>query len=137
MTPAQLSQGNILIIDDEEELLAIYKILLNDLTPHVHTANTCKEAFDLLEKQTIDVIMADIVMPMMSGIEFLKLLREKNCHSPIVFFSGAINDKIKQKALDVGAFGFVDKPCDDEVLFKKMKEALIFGLEQRRSHERP
>lgn len=135
MTTTYSHSGALLIVDDEEELLKIHRILLSELTPYVYTASNAQEGLALLLNIQIDTIMADMIMPGMDGMSFLQAARDMHCFAPFVFFTGNISDETKINALEAGAFSFIDKPCDNEVLLNEIKRALEFGLSQRNKKE--
>ena len=78
-------KGNLLLIDDETELSESMKQLLEDDAHEIFIAANGAEALELLVQKKIDCIVSDIKMPVMDGLRFMKLAREKGFQRPIIF----------------------------------------------------
>ena len=102
---------NLLIVEDNLEMQAFLKRSLEDIY-NVVIANNGKEGLEALENKEIDVILSDIMMPEMDGIEFCN--RVKNSllwnHIPFILLTAKTNVSSKIEALDVGADAYVEKP---------------------------
>ena len=71
----------ILVIEDEDSLLQLYRIVLEKEGFKVLTVHNGQEAWDLIENEHVDLVITDILMPVMDGYEFTKLLRHSNPHA--------------------------------------------------------
>ncbi|QCJ44708.1 response regulator [Bacillus sp. S3] len=80
-------------------------------------------ALDLIEKEKPQVVISDINMPFMSGLEMAKKIRERSLDTRIIFLTGYEDFKYAQEAVKVKAFDYLLKPVDAEDLLKKVKEA--------------
>ena len=70
--------AKILVADDQESMRFIISSLLQEKGHAVTTAEDGQQAFDLLQKENFDLVVADVNMPQLNGLEFLKQVREKN-----------------------------------------------------------
>jgi FixJ family two-component response regulator/HPt (histidine-containing phosphotransfer) domain-containing protein len=109
-------KGLFFIVDDEESILTILEDLVTEMGFDVRTFNSGKNLLSEINDDTPDVILSDIKMPEMSGIELLHKLREDNIETPVIFISGYISKEIMLDALENGAYGFVEKPFNDVYL---------------------
>jgi len=89
-------------------------------------ANSAKEALELIERTDFDTIVLDIRMPGMDGIELLALLKAnpKTKFIPVIMLTGCAERELKRKALDLGAYDFVNKPADPYELTARLKGSL-------------
>lgn len=98
----------ILVIDDNEDICVTIKGYLKNYNYIVETVSDYKEALDILNKE-FDLIILDIMMPGMDGVELCKIIRDKvNC--PIIFVSAKILEEDKIEALSVGGDDYITKP---------------------------
>jgi DNA-binding NtrC family response regulator len=114
--------ATLLIIDDDNYV----RETLNDLfsgTHECHTADRAEQAIAFLELETYDVVLTDISMPGMSGLEVLKLVTEKHPATPVIVISGSL-DIDQDQLLKLGAFGFLPKPFVLEDIEKIVARAL-------------
>ena len=113
---------NILVIDDEEEIANAAKRMLERSGFSVHTANNGKQGMDLVSQSRPDVIITDIIMPIMDGYEFFKKLKNENrtCDIPVIILTARPNMEDSFRAL--GVQGFVTKPFTSESLINKIKQ---------------
>jgi len=116
---------NILIVDDEEIIISNLAILIEDLYDEVFVAYNGLEALDLLlSNKEINLIVSDINMPIMDGVELIKKVREHKLETPFIFFTAHGNDKLMLEAVKYGAYDFIDKP-----LFQDLEEVIEKGFE--------
>jgi DNA-binding response OmpR family regulator len=101
--------ANILICDDETDIVNALKIYLNDPDHVLFTAQDGKQALEIIEKETIDLVLLDIMMPVMDGIETLSKIRE-NHNMPIIMLTAKSEDSDKVLGLNVGADDYITKP---------------------------
>jgi len=101
--------ANILICDDEMDIVNALKIYLNDPDHVLFTAQNGKQALEIIEKETIDLVLLDIMMPVMDGIEALAKIRE-NYNMPIIMLTAKSEDSDKVLGLNVGADDYITKP---------------------------
>jgi len=96
----------------------------------IFTANNGKEALELMEKEIPDVVITDIKMPVMDGIELIRNIKYKYPKIKIVILSGYNEFEYAQKGIEYGVCSYILKPIKEEdinKLFKKIYETLLFG----------
>jgi CheY-like chemotaxis protein len=102
----------ILIVEDEEDALTLFKDALGASGFETLGASNGQEALDLLSKDKVDLVLLDIVMPVLDGIETLRQLKaDKNKYGsmPVVMLSNIGGDVAIDKALEYGADGYLLK----------------------------
>jgi DNA-binding NtrC family response regulator len=111
-----MSGSTVLIVDDERALARAMKAFLAEHGFEAETANDAEQALELLPKLHPDVIFSDVRLPGISGIEFLKRIREFDAAIPVVIMTafGSIEGAVE--AVKLGAFDYVKKPLDLEEL---------------------
>lgn len=77
-----------------------------------------------LEQEQCGVVILDIWMPEMNGLEVQTHLRQESPRTRIIFISGRDDPSVRQTALDAGAFGFLSKPFDDEMFLQLVRKAV-------------
>jgi CheY-like chemotaxis protein len=120
---ASNSSASILIVEDEVLLCETLEQLLSFSGFKTLTAHNGKEALAVLEKNRVDLILSDIQMPVMGGIELLKNVKTKYPGVKLIFFS-AFADLTRTQALDLGALELLPKPLRIENLVEKIHESL-------------
>jgi cyclic di-GMP phosphodiesterase len=101
--------AKILIIDDEPNILSVLHSLLSR-THQCKTATSAAEAIEYLKEETYDLILSDIVMPGMSGLELLAEITSHSRDTVVILISGNLNIQNAIEALRRGAFDYVTKP---------------------------
>ena len=100
----------ILVVDDDNTLLKFFKIHLNKFFSRVIVVKNAKEAVDTLREKEIDLVLSDIRMPRMDGIQLMKRVRKHDASIPMLLISGALLDEEQAKAADEDADGYLRKP---------------------------
>ena len=115
----------LLLVEDNEELLHLMVSLLRSEF-HVFTAKDGKEAFELVEKEDIDLIVSDLRMPIMDGIELCHKIKEdlNYSHIPFIILTATQKEEDRAEAYNVGADGYLSKPFNLTVLHAKIKNLL-------------
>lgn len=114
---------NLLIIDDEERFLLTTKKLLDKKGIHTHTANSGTGGFDILESNPVDVVVLDVKMPGMSGMGVLKKIKKEYPDIEVIMLTGHATVQSAVGGIKYGAFDYLMKPCDIDVLAEKVREA--------------
>jgi len=107
---------SILVVDDDEEVRSLLLKFLSRRGYQVQTASNGPQALTLVEQEPPNLIILDMYMPGMSGIEFLQKLRAKPSKSDVLVLSSSQDDKLLQEALTLGAFDVMGKPPSLEVI---------------------
>lgn len=113
----------LLIVDDDPHLIDSLRVVFSSLY-EVSTALCAEDAAVLLELRKPDIMLLDVVLPGVNGVDFLKTVREKHPHLPVVMISGAPSIKPVIKALELGASDFIRKPFDIDELRLVVARAL-------------
>ncbi len=121
---AEATKGWILVVDDEPELLRGVCRGLKQLGYSVTEARNGEEAVQHLSRRAFDVVVSDIVMPGMGGIQLLKEIRQHDLHVPVVLMTGAPAVSTAVQALEYGAFHYLTKPVDPEALDTIVQKAV-------------
>lgn len=127
--------GSILIVDDEVSYLDLLRGLLNDEGYNdIITEKNPLKVMDIIERQNVDIILCDIYMPEISGMELLDQIYQKHPRIPVIMVTAVDDIKIALEAIDRGAYEFITKPPDIDRLFLTIKRALekrLFDLERK------
>lgn len=114
----------ILVVDDDKNTRKYIEAVLTEENYTVLTATNGKEALDVMEREHIDLVILDIMMPEMDGYEFTKTLRDSNNNLPILMVSAKQLPKDKHKGFLVGTDDYMTKPFDEEELILRIKAVL-------------
>jgi DNA-binding response OmpR family regulator len=113
----------ILIVDDDEELHILYGLYLRGESFQIFKAFNGQEALEAVAREAPDLIVLDMIMPVMDGEEFLIKLRNENKVKEIPVIIASVNEKIPQKILDLGnIYSTLKKPFTIETLVKRIQE---------------
>lgn len=115
----------IVLAEDNSMLSMVLKFRLEKEGYELLIAVDGKEALDLIEKHNPELILTDIMMPFISGLEVISHVRNVlNFQTPIVVFSAAGQEKIVLQAFDLGATDFMTKPLSPNELVLRIKRLL-------------
>jgi FixJ family two-component response regulator len=117
------SRDGIWLLDDDASMLKALGRLLNSAGFTVEKFNHPADFLSELERRECRVAVLDVWMPDMNGLEVQACLRRDSPKTRIIFITGREDPSIRQTALDAGAFGFLAKPFEDEVLVQLIHEA--------------
>jgi DNA-binding NtrC family response regulator len=117
--------GKILIIDDETDMLVMLEMLITDKTPHaVVTTNNPLEIEELLSKHDFNIVITDLKMPMLDGIEVLETIKKKDPDIPVIMITAFGTLEAAQEAVHRGAYDFITKPFRKEQILVALERAL-------------
>jgi len=117
--------GSILIVDDEDSLRETFQFFLTrEGYDPVMTAATFKDALSLMINNSLDLIICDIVLDGTSGIDLLKQARLQSIDCPFIMITGYPDVDTASEAVRLGAFDYIVKPIDKELLLKSVHLAL-------------
>ncbi|MEA1922058.1 MAG: response regulator, partial [Pseudomonadota bacterium] len=118
--------GTILVVEDEEMVIAVYQSILEELGYHVLAAKTGREALDIVKVYDgdIDLVLLDIMLPDINGNVLYPLLMEARSDLKVIVCSGYSIDGPAQGILDAGAQEFIQKPFTIEELSGKLKKVI-------------
>lgn len=114
----------ILVADDDKNIRLLLKAVLEAENYTVFTAEDGEAALAVLDREHIDLVVLDIMMPKMDGYEFTRLLRENNSELPILMISARQMPADKHKGFLVGTDDYMTKPIDEEEMLLRIKALL-------------
>lgn len=118
-----MGKEKILIVDDEKEIRDLIEIYLKNEGYEVEKAGTGLDAVKIVEEKKIDLIILDIMMPVVNGIDACIKIREQH-NTPIIMLSAKIEDIDKILGLSVGADDYLTKPFNPLELIARVKAQL-------------
>lgn len=116
-------KGNILVVDDEPQITRVLKTTLSSHGYGTRTAGDGDEALQVMKEWPPDLVITDLRMPNMDGLDLCRRVREKS-QVPIIVLSVKGEERIKVEALDAGADDYVTKPFNINELLARVRAAL-------------
>lgn len=113
----------VLIVDDDKAFLQILAERMQNRGMEVTTAESAAAALQLLEKESYDAVLLDLMMPEMGGIEALQIMRKKQPEVQVIFVTGHPSVSKGVEAMKLGAMDFIPKPVDMSELTEKIQAA--------------
>ena len=120
----EIGEMTILIVDDEKSILDVMRSYLSTRGYSTLTATSGEEAADILDEKTVDLVLTDIKMPGISGVDLLKIVKEKDASIPVIITTGFPTIDTAIEALKLGAYDYLTKPFHLEEIAEKIKRAL-------------
>ena len=131
LTETRTAVGTILVVDDEPSSRGMLSIMLKREGYDVVLADCGKVAVEILRHRPVDLLISDIKMPGMSGVDVLRAAKQIDDAIVGIMITAFKSSESAVEALRLGAHDYIDKPFDIELLKKKVRDALA----QRRLHE--
>ena len=127
-----MSIANVLLVDDEIPFVETMTKRLSKRDLKIVSAFTGREALDVLEKdRSIEVAILDVKMPGMDGIETLSEIKKRYPLVEVIMLTGHATVETGIEGMKLGAFDYLMKPCDMDILMSKVEEA----SSKKRQHE--
>jgi len=117
------AKGNILVVDDEPQITRVLKTTLSSQGYGVRSAGDGEEALNEMKSWSPDLVITDLRMPIMDGLELCRRIRQDS-RVPIIVLSVKGEEAIKVQALDAGADDYVTKPFSVNELLARVRAAL-------------
>lgn len=124
-------QKRLLIIDDEDIVLKSCQRILRDSGYRIDTASNGEDGLSMLDRDDYDLVVTDLMMPGMSGMDVLKTIKEKKIDVTVVIFTGYATAETAREALKTGAFDYIPKPFTPE----EFRDVINNALDSRGSGE--
>lgn len=121
---------NVLLVDDEKDFVEMLSLRLNEAGERVTPAFNGKECLDTLEKKNFDVVILDIRMPGMDGIETLREIKRRHPLVEVIMLTGHGTTETAVQGMKLGAYDYLLKPADFEDLTAK-----LHGARQRKDEQ--
>ena len=116
----------VLVVDDDETIRdTLYELLSENYI--CQTAETAEKAFARLQADTYDVVLTDISMPGLSGLELLGQVRQRFPNTPVIVISGISDQEHAQGLIKLGAFDYLLKPFSLDEVEKSVRRAIEYG----------
>ena len=120
------NQPNVLVVDDEPNILLSLEFLMKKNGYNVFVGRDGKEALETVEKENIDLIILDIMMPEVDGLEVCKRLKsnQSTAQIKVIFLSAKIKEEEIQAGYEAGADMYITKPYSTRDIVNKVKELI-------------
>ena len=113
----------VLLVDDEVDFVEMLSLRLNEVGERVAPAYSGRECLEILGKKSIDVVILDIRMPGMDGIETLREIKKKFPLVEVIMLTGHGTTETAVEGMKLGAFDYLMKPADFDELLLKLENA--------------
>lgn len=120
---------SVYVCDDDQWILDTVVDILSTLKLDLLTFADGKLALDQISKNKPDLIITDIHMPEMNGLELLKFLDENEFKIPVIMLTGSLDIKNQREAVAYGHFEYLNKPIQPFDLIEAVQKALAFGYQ--------
>lgn len=115
---------HILVVDDDKNTRRLLKAVLEAENYTVFTAENGEDALDVMDREHIDLVVLDIMMPKMDGYAFTKTLRDGNNNLPVLMISAKQLPQDKHKGFLAGTDDYMTKPIDEQEMLLRIKALL-------------
>lgn len=121
----------IAILDDNESVGKALKRMLRSLPYEIQVFTSVKKFLEAFADKNPQLLILDLQMPEMDGLELQQLLRKQNRNFPIVFITARDDEEFRQRAMAAGAMDFLTKPFEKEVVLSLVRKALSQTQQQK------
>jgi len=119
----------ILVVDDEKNYLVVLSAFLSEEGYESLTVNNAQDALEIVESTDLDLVLTDMKMPSMDGIELLRRIKEKAPDLPVVMMTAYGTVEKAVEAMQLGAFNFIQKPFQNQTLKQIVDKGVrIYGV---------
>jgi DNA-binding response OmpR family regulator len=120
-----MEKYRILIVDDEEDVRIFLRYNLENEGYEIHTANDGKDGLDKILSNDFDLIVTDVMMPLLNGISMFKEMQERTDKDiPVLFLTASTDELHYLSAILAGCHDFLTKPISIKLLKQKISEAI-------------
>ena len=118
--------SRILVVDDSATNIVLLEAILNGQGYLIETAQSVKEAYQIIKKETVNLILLDLLMPRVSGYDFLKEIKsnESTKNIPVIIVSAVADPENKKRSIELGALDFINKPIDIQDFIERIDTIL-------------
>ena len=118
-------RGKILLVDDEPHIRVFVSLILKSLGgPKIYEANNGEDAVAAYQKDKPDVVLLDVNMPHLDGIQTLRKLKELDPDCVVIMLTSLANRETVEKALELGAVNYIRKDTPKEEIAKALSETI-------------
>jgi DNA-binding NtrC family response regulator len=118
------STGKVLVVDDEKNVRILLAKILSRAGNEIFSTSDGRKVKEICEKHDVDVILLDVKMPIVGGMEVCESIRADHPSIPIIMVTGMTDPSICQKAITVGANDFIAKPIEAGKVLISVKNAI-------------
>ncbi|OBW53942.1 DNA-binding response regulator [Bacillus safensis] len=131
-----MNKGKILVVEDEKKIARVLSLELEYEGYEVTVKETGMDGLQALEEDSFDLVLLDVMLPELSGLEVLRRVRKTNTATPIILITarGSVPDKVS--GLDLGANDYITKPFDIEELLARIRAQLRLNIHAQEEKER-
>ncbi|GLF92379.1 putative transcriptional regulatory protein YkoG [Bacillus safensis] len=128
-------KGKILVVEDEKKIARVLSLELEYEGYEVTVKETGMDGLQALEEESFDLVLLDVMLPELSGLEVLRRVRKTNTSTPIILITarGSVPDKVS--GLDLGANDYITKPFDIEELLARIRAQLRLNIHAQEEKE--
>ena len=123
--------GNILVVDDEIDVVRLLQNFLTSKGYEVDTALNGAEALAKVKKKKPDIVVLDIMMPGIGGIDTLKEIKKIDPRIAVIMVTAVVDEELANRAVKLGAFDYITKPFDIDSLETRLMVKMIYILAER------
>ena len=117
--------GKILVVDDELDILELLEMIIAERTSHqVVTTNNPLEVFALLKEQAIDLLITDLRMPAMGGIELIREVKKSYPDMPVIVITAYGSSQSAEESIAEGAYDYITKPFRKDQIIITINRAM-------------
>ncbi|WP_111291293.1 response regulator transcription factor [Bacillus safensis] len=130
-----MNKGKILVVEDEKKIARVLSLELEYEGYEVTVKETGMDGLQALEEDSFDLVLLDVMLPELSGLEVLRRVRKTNTATPIILITarGSVPDKVS--GLDLGANDYITKPFDIEELLARIRAQLRLNIRAQEEKE--
>ena len=113
----------ILVVDDSSTNIVLLEAILNGQGYTIETAQSVKEAYQIIKKEVVNLILLDLLMPRVSGYDFLKEIKSSEITRdiPVIIVSAVADPENRRKSIELGAIDFINKPIDIQNFIERIE----------------
>lgn len=126
-------EATVFIVDDDEAVRDSLSFLMQSVGLPTESFDSADSFLQASPTQSAGCLLLDIRMPGMSGLELQGVLEERDIHLPVIFISGHADVPMAVRALKAGAFDFVEKPFNDQLLLDRVQRAIETDRQKRQN----
>lgn len=124
-------ENSILIVEDDEDILQVLVDIFSDTFGKVFTAKNGTIALDILKDNIPDILLTDLEMPGLDGVELIMKLRAEGNAVPVIILSGKCEKHFLLKAIKLGVHDFVEKPFKKETVVNAVYRVLEMKVREK------
>jgi len=122
----------ILAVDDEPDMLKVLSMIIREKTPYeLITTNNPLEALEIVRKESLDMVIADLKMPGLDGSELLEAVKAHNAEIPVIIMTAFATEEAASEIIAKGGFDFIIKPFRKEQILTAIERGLKWSQMQR------